>query len=374
MQWLRNISYLLIVIIGGGFLLLQGKSLLFPFLFAIFFSFLLIPMEKWIFKRVHKKLVSIVGSILIVLGFVGGLGFVFGYQLINIVSDMTSIQDQLKNGIEAIVMFIDQHIPYVNMPVDQQSMNELIGNILQAPVQFAGSGISSSAGFIVNVTLTLIYTIFLLIYKDAFKDFIMIQFAKDKRDEISSIISQSVEMIQHYLVGMVTVVLILAILNTGGLLLIGVEHAIFWGVLAAFLVIIPYIGTILGGLLPFLYSLATYEYSWQPIAVIVMYAVIQQLEGSFITPKVVGSSVRINPFFALVGIVIMGSLLGLGGIVLAIPLMAILKLIADSIDFLKPVALLMDKDLMKNRHLFFDKYDREDYRFSSLIKGQRDKR
>ncbi len=368
MQWLRNASYILIVIIGSGFLLLEGRSLLFPFLFAIFFSFLLIPLEKWIYKKVKTKMVSIIGSVMIVLGMVGGLGFVFGYQLINIVSDMNSIQDQLTAGIEAIVMFIDANIPYVEMPADPQSMNDMIANILQAPVQFVGSGISSSAGFIVNAMLTLIYTIFLLIYKDAFKDFLMIQFAKDKRDHISSIISQSVKMIQHYLMGMVTVVIILAFLNTAGLLIIGVEHAIFWGVLAAFLVIIPYIGTILGGLFPFLYSLATYDYSWQPLAVVAMYVVIQQIEGSFITPKIVGSSVRINPFFALIGIVIMGSLMGLGGIVLAIPLMAILKLVADSIDFLKPVALLMDKDLMKKRHLFLAKYDRDDYRFSSLMK------
>ncbi len=374
MQWLRNTSYMLIVIIGSGFLLLEGRSLLFPFLFAIFFSFLLIPLEKWLFKKIKHKLVSIVGSLLVVLGAIGGLGFVFGYQLINIVSDMNSIQGQLQKGIESIVVFIDTNVPYVEMPTDQEAMNEMIGNILQAPVQFVGSGISSSAGFIVNATITLIYTIFLLIYKDAFKDFIMIQFSKDKREEIASIISQSVEMIQHYLMGMVTVVIILAFLNTTGLLLIGVEHAVFWGVLAAFLVIIPYIGTTLGGLLPFLYSLATYEYAWQPVAVVCMYVVIQQVEGNFITPKIVGSSVRINPFFALIGIVIMGSLMGLGGIVLAIPLMAILKLVADSIDYLKPVALLMDKDLMKKRHLFYAKYDRDDYRFSSLMREKQGRR
>lgn len=374
MQWLRNASYILIVIIGGGFLLLQGRSLLFPFLFAIFFSFLLMPLEKWIFKRLSNKVVSITGSVVLVLGFIGGLGFVFGYQLIQIITDMASIQSQLQTGVEEIVSFIDTNIPYIEMPADQQSMNDMMASILQAPVQFVGSGISSGAGFLVNASLTLIYTVFMLIYKDAFRDFLMIQFAKDKREEIESILSQSVHMIQHYLTGMVTVIIILAFLNCAGLLLIGVEHAIFWGVLAAFLVIIPYIGTTIGGMLPFLYSLATAEYSWQPFAVIAMYVVIQQLEGNFITPKIVGSSVRINPFFALIGIVIMGSLMGLGGIVLAIPIMAILKLVADSIDVLKPVALLMDKDLMKKRHLFYGKYDREDYRFSSLMKEEEGKR
>jgi predicted PurR-regulated permease PerM len=374
MQWLRNAAYILIVVLGGGFLLLEGRSLMFPILFAIFFAFLLMPLEKWIFKRIPLKAVSITGSVLLVLGAVGGLAFVFGYQLIQIVSEMNSIQDQLKDGIEAIITFVDERVPYVDMPADQASMDQMMGKLLEAPVDFVTAGISSGAGFLFNAALTLIYTIFLLIYKEAFRDFLMIQFAKDKREELESILTQSVHLIQRYLTGMVTVIILLAILNCLGLLLIGVEHAIFWGVLAACLVIIPYIGTTLGGLLPFLYSLATAEHAWQPFAVVAMYVVIQQLEGNILTPKIVGSSVRINPFFALIGIVIMGALMGIGGIILAIPVMAILKLVAEEIDVLKPVALLMDKDLMKKRHLFFGKYDREDYRFSSLMHEEESKR
>ena len=374
MQWLRNASYLLIVIIGGGFLLLQGKGLLFPFLFAMFFAFLLMPLEKWIFRWVPNKAFSITTCVLLVLGAIGGLTFIFGYQLIEIISDMTSIQEQLKDGVTAIVTFLDQKMPFIDMSADKASINQIMTRLLEAPVQYVGAGISSGASFLINAALTLIYTIFLLIYKEAFKDFLMIQFSKDQREELESVLTQSVHLIQRYLVGMVTVIVILAFLNCAGLLLIGVEHAVFWGVLAAFLVIIPYIGTTLGGLFPFLYSLATAEHAWQPFAVVGMYLFIQQLEGNFITPKIVGSSVRINPFFALIGIVIMGALMGIGGIILAIPMMAILKLVAEEIDVLKPVALLMDKDLMKKRHLFFGKYDREDYRFSSLMQQEEGKR
>ncbi len=374
MQWLRNAAYILIVILGGGFLLLEGRSLLFPFLFAIVFAFLLMPIEKRIYRYIPYKSISITSSVLVVLGAVGGLIFVFGYQLIRIVSDMNSIQDQLRDGITSIMVFLDDHIPFLDMPADSESMNKMMSTLLQEPIEFVGAGISSGAGFLFNVALTLIYTIFLLIYKDAFRDFLMIQFPKDRRDEIETILTQSVHLIQRYLSGMVTVILLLAVLNCIGLLLIGVEHAIFWGVLAACLVIIPYIGTFLGGLLPFLYSLATADYSWQPFAVILMYVVIQQIEGNWLTPKIVGSSVRINPLFALIGIVIMGSLMGIGGIVLAIPILAILKLVAEGIDVLKPVALLMDKDLMDKRHLFFGKYDRENYRFSSLMQEQDTKR
>lgn len=373
MQWLRNLAYLLVVIIGGGYLLLAGRGILFPLFFALFFSFLLMPLEKWFFNRFRSKFISIILTLMVVIGSIGGILFVFGNQLLTIAGDMTSIQDQLKGGLQRILDFIDQKIPYVEVPADQESFNRTMGNILAAPVEFIGAGISDVAGFFISVVLTMIYTVFILIYKQAFKDFFMIQFAKDKREEIGAILIETVHLIQRYLRGMVTVIFILAILNCIGLLIIGVKYAIFWGVLAACLVIIPYIGTTLGGTLPFLYALATGE-PWQPWAVVAMYVIIQQLEGNFITPKIVGSSVKLNPFFALIAVVVMGSLLGIGGIVLAIPLCAVLKLIAEEVDFLKPVALLMDKDLMKKRSLFYAKYDRDVYRLGSLLKEDEPKR
>ena len=373
MQWFRNMAYILIVLIGGGFLLLTFKGLLFPIFFALFFSFLLMPLEKWIFRRIRSKFASITLSMLLVLGAIASFLFVFGNQLILIISDMSSIQDQLKDGLQRILTFVDENIPYVEVPADPEALNRTMGKLLEAPISFIGSSISNMAVFFLNAILTMIYTVFFLIYKDAFKDFLMIQFGKDKREEIGAILTGTVHLIQRYLSGLVIVIVILAFLNCVGLLLIGVEYAVFWGVLAACLVVIPYIGTTLGGTLPFLYAMATGE-PWQPWAVVAMYVIIQQLEGNIITPKIVGSSVRLNPLFALFAVVIMGSILGIGGIVLAIPTIAVFKLIAEEIDVLKPIALLMDKDLIKKRGMFFGKYDREDFRLSTFLNQEETKK
>ncbi len=374
MQWFRNLACVLFVIIAFGFLLLEGQGILFPIFFAMFFSFMLMPLEGWIYKHIPNKFVSIFSSILLVTGVLSGLGFLFGNQLAFIISDMSSIQDQLKDGVQTLLMYADKHLPFMDLHADPESVNRMMNKILQAPVEFIGAGIGNIALFLFNAFLTLIYVIFILMYKEALRDFLMIQFSKDKREELGIILSESVLLIQRYLVGMVTVVIILAALNSIGLLIIGVKYAIFWGILAACLVIIPYIGVTIGGSLPFLYSLATSEHSWQPWAVIVMYIIINQFEGNFITPKIVGSSVRINPFFALIAIVVMGELMGIGGIVLAIPTMAIFKLVAQQIDVLKPLALLMDKDLLKKRNYFFGKFDRENFRISSLLSEDDPKR
>ncbi|MDQ3016391.1 MAG: AI-2E family transporter [Bacteroidota bacterium] len=373
MQWFKNVAYILIVLIGGGFLLLTFQDLLFPVFFAIFFAFLLMPMEKWIYRRIRSKFASITLSLLLVLGTIGGFLFIFGNQLIVIISNMNSITDQLQDGLQRILKFVDENVPYVEVPADQESLNRTMAKLMEAPISFIGSSITNVALFIFNALLTLIYTVFILIYKESFRDFFMIQFGKDKREEIGVIVKQTVHLIQKYLSGLVIVIIILAFLNCIGLLIIGVEYAIFWGVLAACLVVIPYIGTTLGGTLPFLYAMATGE-PWQPWAVVGMYVVIQQLEGNIITPKIVGSSVRINPLFALFAVVVMGSILGIGGIVLAIPTIAVFKLIAEQIDVLKPIALLMDKDLIKKRGMFYGKFDREDFRLSTFLNEEENKR
>ncbi|MEO6133408.1 MAG: AI-2E family transporter [Saprospiraceae bacterium] len=374
MVWFRNFAYVLFVIIATGYLLLQGQSILFPIFFAMFFSFMLMPLEGWIFKHIPYKLVSIVVSIFSVLAVISGLAFLFGNQLASIIGDMGSIKEQLKTGVQTFLSYFDKNMPFMNLHSDPQSVNRTMNKILQAPVQFIGSGITNIALFLFNAFLTLIYIIFILMYKEALRDFLMIQFSKDKREELGIVLGESVLLIQRYLLGMLTVVIILATMNCIGLLIIGVKYAVFWGILAACLVVIPYIGVTIGGTLPFLYSLATSDYSWQPWAVIAMYFCINQFEGNFITPKIVGSSVRINPFFALLGIVIMGELMGIGGIVLAIPTMAILKLVAQQVDVLKPLALLMDKDLLKKRNQFFGKFDRENFRISSLLNEESEKR
>src|SRR5690606_17310314 len=111
----------------------------------------------------------------------------------------------------------------------------------------------------------------------------------------------------------------LGTINSLGLYIIGIEHAMLFGFFAAFLNIIPYIGTTIGGSLPVLYALLNYDELWRPIAVLIFYQLVQTVEGNFITPKIVGSKVSINPFIAIVVLIIGGFYWGIAGMVLSIP-------------------------------------------------------
>ena len=166
-----------------------------------------------------------------------------------------------------------------------------------------------------------------------------------KVDHVLSKIQQSV---QNYITGLGLVILIVAVLNITGLLILGIDYAFFFGALGALLTIIPYVGIFIGALLPILMSLVTKDSAWYAVGVAGIFFFVQILEGNFITPNVVGSKVSINPLVAIVGLILGGMLWGAPGMILAIPFMAVIKVIFDSVEGLQPYGFVLgDSDEVK---------------------------
>lgn len=147
--------------------------------------------------------------------------------------------------------------------------------------------------------------------------------------------------VQNYIVGLATVIAIIGILNSIGLFALGIKYALFFGLFGALLNVVPYVGVLLGGLLPTVYALITKDSVWYPIGVIGIYWIVQILEANFITPNIVGSKVSLNPFAAIVAILVGEQVWGIAGMILAIPLLAICKVIFDIIEPLKPIGFVL---------------------------------
>ena len=217
-----------------------------------------------------------------------------------------------------------------------------------------GSGVVSSSTVLVAIFLTFIYTFLILYYKESIKGFIIFQFDKKVRPDIKATVAKIKQTIQSYIGGLFIVILTLSTINSIGLWIIGIKYPIFWGTTAGLLTLIPFIGTVLGGILPFLYSLATYDHYGQPIAIVLFYTIIQFIEGNILTPKIVGNQVNINPLMAIISILVFGSFWGVGGIILALPLISIVRIILEQFDSTKAIALLMSSDLDDSVRKFKD--------------------
>ena len=173
------------------------------------------------------------------------------------------------------------------------------------------------------------------------------------------------------MLGQGLVVIILGLLIGSGLWLIGVPYPFLWGFLAGFLEIIPYVGTSIGGILPVFYIFMVGDNFWQPFAVIILYIIVQQLEGNFISPNVMGTSIKINPLFVILGLFVGGILWGISGMILALPILAVSKEVFRNFEILKPISYLMEDGLTRKEHIFLDRFDREEYRLFNLFFRQK---
>jgi len=354
---LQRIAYSMAIIVLGYLIMKHGKFILSPLAFALLFTVMLVPVNNFFEKLVKFKIPSILLTILSVTLVLGAIITLASVQLTSIINELPNITEKINEGFEQILTWGNK-----NLNLRKFEIEEKIPSLLDTSVDYIGKGISISSTFIFNLLYTLLLVFFLLWYKDSFHSFLLIQSKKEKREQFKEMLLKINRTLQRYLYGLLGVIAILAVLNSVGLLIIGIDYAIFWGVLAAFLAVIPYIGTTLGGTLPFLYAIATAGNFWQPLAVLGMYVVIQQLEGNIITPNVVGSSVSINPLIALLAILLGGVLWGISGIILAIPAFAVVKIFLEHRDRTKAVAALMSNKVHKQDEEFWRDLDEDRYR------------
>jgi len=346
-----------------------GKPIIVPLIFASFLAFLLKPLSAWFEKRLSSRMWAAILSILSMFSVIFGILLLFGMQLGRIIGDFDHIIMKLNQGLQYVFRLVGNLMGMRGEQVENW-LTDNLSSWAEIPTQILTSGLGSSAYMLGSVLLCLIFVFFLLLYRASFYQFLLYQFEEEDRKKGGLMMLKVAKITKEYLHGLLIVIIILASLNSLGLYLIGVKLALFWGVLGAFLAIIPYIGTTLGGLLPAIFALANYGFSWQPLAVVIFYIVVQSIEGNIITPKVVGKSVRLNPFVAILSLLISGALWGIAGMILALPLMAVVKIFMANVELLQPVSELFRDDLYQREDVFREKYDEDRYRILHYFRRQ----
>jgi predicted PurR-regulated permease PerM len=240
----------------------------------------------------------------------------------------------------------------VNTLVDQvsSSLQSELGFSVNEQNQFLKNSLSTLGGYatgllsattnVISLLIQIpIYIFLFLIYRDRFRAFLMDLLSH--QDEL--VWKKDIEnVVKGYISGLLLVTIIVAILNSIGLLVLGIDHAIFFGILSGILTIIPYIGIFIGAFLPVVMALLTKESLWYPTGVIIVFSVVQFLEGNFITPRITGSKVSVNALAAIVALLIGGKIMGIAGMILAVPALGIIKIILSHTTHLKHFVILIE--------------------------------
>jgi predicted PurR-regulated permease PerM len=196
-------------------------------------------------------------------------------------------------------------------------------------------------GTLVNTVLVLVYIFLFLYFRVHLKKFIVRLMPNNQKDKALTILHESTKVTQHYLNGLALMIVTLWVLYSIGFSLIGVKSPIFFAILCGLLEIIPFIGNLTGTLLTILFSLAQGGDTNLVLGIVIVYGLVQFVQSYILEPLIVGAKVNINPLFTILGLVAGELLWGIPGIVLAIPLLAIVKIICDHIAPLQPFGFLI---------------------------------
>src|SRR5690606_34356197 len=198
-----------------------------------------------------------------------------------------------------------------------------------------------------NMTLIPIYMFLFLLYQNHFITFLSRLVGEGDQDRLKAILYQIKTAVQSYLFGVCIQVVSIAGLTTIGLTIVGVPYALLLGVITGILGLIPYLGIILACAITSFATLTGSPDLSLIFGVIILTVIVQIIDNNILVPMVVSSKVEINAFASIIGIFIGGMLAGIAGMFLAIPIIAILKVIFDNIPSLEPWGYLIGDDLPK---------------------------
>lgn len=326
---------LLLLFILVTVVLYYSKALLIPIAFAGLLAMVLLPLNRWLEKKKMKRIWAVLlSTVVFILGVVGAIWLV-SWQIGNVASDAFKMEGKLKEIIQSIQQMIKD-----TLGISKQMQEQMVQQNKEKGAATVGKGLVGVAGyiwtFLIDFVLVAVYLFLFLYYRSHIKKFILNVSAFGHKDKTENALEQSTQVGQQYLTGLSLMILCLWVMYGVAFSIIGVKYALFYAILCGLLEMIPFVGNLTGTTLTVLFSLSQGADVRMVIAIIVTYALVQFIQTYLIEPLVVGAKVNINPLFTILVLVAGEMVWGIPGLVLAIPLLAILKIIFDHFEPLKP--------------------------------------
>jgi predicted PurR-regulated permease PerM len=311
-----------------------AKDIVVPLAFAGFLAVVMLPL---ITKMEKRKIPPAISITLVLLGTVVSVGLIIWLivdQVVGLLNDLPNLQAKFENFMNQLSGTLRR-----DFGISTTEQNKMAAEFMRSVSLYLGDILLSTTTAISTLVQIPIYIFLFLIYRNKFRDFFLSLVPGDEEFAWKKDIER---VVQGYISGLTLVTLIIAALNCVGLLALGIDHAIFFGILSGVLTIIPYVGIIIGALFPILMALITKDSIWYSVGVVIVFTVVQFLEGNFITPRITGSKVSINALAAIIALVIGGKILGIAGMILAVPGIGVLKIILSHSSRLKPFVILLE--------------------------------
>lgn len=345
MPFYSKLAHVLVGLIALVYIAVVGQSVLAPLLLAFLFSFLLLPFVGFLEKRLKfpRLLSSLAAMAALLIGF-STLAILLGSQVTSLANDWPAFQAQLLSAFNNMQDWIERTF-HMQLKDQLSFLSEGALKILGTGTSIIGVTLMSVSSLFIFLVLTFLYIFFILLHRRLLLRFIVAVFPKKNSAVVYEVVSQVEFIVKRYVFGIFIQMCIVTLLTFIAFSLIGIKYSLLLGIITGIFNVIPYLGILTAFLLAALITFATSsltEVFLLAIALIVIHAI----DGNYVMPKIVGSKVRINTLVALLGLVIGEMIWGITGMLFSIPVLAILKVIFDRVEGLKPWGMLLgDEDV-----------------------------
>jgi predicted PurR-regulated permease PerM len=322
------------------FMLFELRSILVPLAFALITAILLNPFVNILFKKKINRIVAISISLFVAILFVAGVLYFISSQVVKFSENMPLLEKKFSILFHNLQLWLQNNYS-LSLEKQRQMLSEAATNLKP----LIGQTVGTVLGTLSMVVLLPIYIFLMLFYKTLILNFLYEVFAEKNSTQVGNVLEQTKNAIQSYMVGLLLEAIIVAGLNSAALLILGVQYAILLGVIGALLNVLPYIGGIIAIALPVLIATVTKDGYTTQLGIIIAYAIIQFIDNNILVPRIVSSQVKINALVSLVIVLLGGTVWGVAGMFLSIPFIAVLKIIFDRVDGLKPWGKLLGSEV-----------------------------
>ena len=360
LPFVAKLTLVLLSIIMLGYLAILGKTLLAPLLFSLLMAFLLLPFGNFLERKLRfKRSFAAITAVILMIAVLYGILYFLGNQLGELWADWPLLVKQVTVAFHDIQIWISKTF-HINAYKQQSYLTDGFEKSLATSAIVIGTTILTLSSSLLFLAFTLLFTFFILNYRSLLYNFLSAVFAEEHKTKVSEIVKEIQRIIRKYVTGLFLQMLIVSLLMMVTLSLLDVKYAILLGLIAGIFNIIPYLGISTALLISALITFATAGAS-QALFVVFAFIGIHTLDGNILMPLVVGSKVKINALFAFIGIIIGEMIWGISGMFLCIPYLAMLKIIFERVEGLKPWGALLGEENRIPRK-------RRSYRITSKIK------
>jgi predicted PurR-regulated permease PerM len=355
MPYLSSSIRLLLLFILSVIVLYFSGTVLIPLTFGAVLALVLMPISRWLERRGLNRGLSSFLSLLAFTLLIVGLFLLLRWQIGDLLKDFTKLQDQLGKLVEQVKDYVRSEFG-VTKREQQKIINEQQSGGMEKAAGVAMGTIFTTLSMMVSTVLVLVYVFLFLYFRAHFKNFILRLVSVPNMPIAEKVMNKASKVTQQYLSGLGMMIVMLWIMYGIGFSIVGIKGAIFFAILCGILEIVPFAGNITGTSITVLIAFAQGGSMDMVVGVLITYAIVQFTQTYLLEPLVVGNQVNINPLFTILIIVVGEAIWGIAGMVLAIPLLGMFKVVCDHVEPLKPYGYLIGTQSAKEDKSIFRKW------------------